>query len=450
MASTADETTLSNPFHLAHAISNIRTLIPVTLDIKTPNYQKWSHFFTVTVGRFSLTPLLLGLERPSNISNDDWTRGDFLLQSWIYSTITDDLSSMILSKTASAHDLWQALASLFTDNKEYRAIHLQEQFKSLKKSSLSIHEYCKLIKTTADSLADVGHEISDKQLVLQTLHGLPKNYSTIVNLISFQTPLPTFLQVRSLLQMEEVRIGIPDPSPQPTALYTNHHPPPQHPYPSGRGNGNYRGRGRGGGRGRGRNNRSSHPMQHYGFQQYSQPTWRYPTPPLNPIPSPNPPHPQVGVSSTIPPWQPSPQQAYHVLPPSPSFPVGSPSPQHSLPPPWSSPSAPSPWAPVFLAQPNAAATPSDFSHQFDSLTLRPPTDSTWYMDTGASSHMASDPGILSSLFNSRSNSLNYVIVGNGSTLPITSSGHTMLPNTPYHLSNTLIAPNLVKNLISVL
>lgn len=197
---------LPNPFHLAHALTNIKSIIPCTLDIKTPNYQKWSHFFTIVVGRFSLKPIIDDDSRHSNISPDDWQRGDYLLQSWIYGTISDDLSSMILSKSANAHDLWTALAFLFTDNKDYRAIQLEEQFKSLKKDSLSIHEYCQLLKTTADSLSDVGHPITDKQLVLQTLHGLPKPYGTIVNLISFQTPLPTFFQTRSLLQMEESRL----------------------------------------------------------------------------------------------------------------------------------------------------------------------------------------------------------------------------------------------------
>lgn len=119
---TLENTTLPNPFHLAHAITNIKTLIPVTLDIKNPYYQKWSHFFTIVVGRFALTDLLHGKDRHSHISLDDWTRGDFLLQSWIYGTISDDLSSMILSKTANAHDLWISLSSLFTDIKDYRAI----------------------------------------------------------------------------------------------------------------------------------------------------------------------------------------------------------------------------------------------------------------------------------------------------------------------------------------
>lgn len=121
---------------------------------------------------------------------------------------------MILSKTASAHDLWISLASLFTVNKDYRAIHLEEQFKSLKKGSLSIHDCYEKIKTTADNLEDVGQPITDKQLGLQTLHGLPKSYGTVVNLISFQNPLPTFFQSRSLLQIEEARISEPEPHSQ--------------------------------------------------------------------------------------------------------------------------------------------------------------------------------------------------------------------------------------------
>lgn len=55
---TQRHTTTNPPIHLAHAITNTKTLIPITLDIKTPNYQRWSHFFTITVGRFSLSPIL--------------------------------------------------------------------------------------------------------------------------------------------------------------------------------------------------------------------------------------------------------------------------------------------------------------------------------------------------------------------------------------------------------
>lgn len=154
MSTTTDNTNttpplLSNHFHFTHAITNITTLNPITLDIKTPNYQRWSYFCTITVGCFSLSNLLHGKPCPQNISLDDWERDDYLLQSWIYSTISDDLSSMIVSKTTSAHQ-FTSLASLFTDNKDYYTIQLEETFKFLKNGSLSIHDYCQTIKHTAD------------------------------------------------------------------------------------------------------------------------------------------------------------------------------------------------------------------------------------------------------------------------------------------------------------
>ena len=165
---------------------------------------------------------------------------------------------MVISPTATASDLWTALASLFTDNKDYRANVLEEQFKSLKKGTLSIHDYCQLLKTTADNLADVGHSITDRQLVLQTLHGLPKSYGTVANLISFQNPLPTFLQTRSLLQLEEHRLNEPDTTQ--TLFHITHQPS------RGIRGVNWRGRGR---RGRGSTGRGNfnHP-QHQGFNTY--------------------------------------------------------------------------------------------------------------------------------------------------------------------------------------
>lgn len=71
---------ISNPFHLAHVISNKKSFIPAILDIKNHNYQKWSHFFTITAGIFSLTDLLNGYPCPPQISVDDWQHGDYLLQ----------------------------------------------------------------------------------------------------------------------------------------------------------------------------------------------------------------------------------------------------------------------------------------------------------------------------------------------------------------------------------
>ena len=73
----------------------------------------------------------------------------------------------------------------------------------------------------------------------------------------------------------------------------------------------------------------------------------------------------------------------------------------------------------------------------------------WYMDTGAAAHMASNPGILSRAapypFSSR------IMVGDGSSLPITHHGSSslLLPSSSLTLNSVLVSPSLIKNICSV-
>ncbi|GKA45187.1 ribonuclease H-like domain-containing protein [Tanacetum coccineum] len=71
------------------------------------------------------------------------------------------------------------------------------------------------------------------------------------------------------------------------------------------------------------------------------------------------------------------------------------------------------------------------------------------MDTGASSHLNSNVNNLRTVFNS---CLYLSIrVGDGKTIPVTNTGHSILPTLqrPLHLHNVLLTPNIIKNLISV-
>lgn len=79
----------------------------------------------------------------------------------------------------------------------------------------------------------------------------------------------------------------------------------------------------------------------------------------------------------------------------------------------------------------------------------PNTNTDWYMDTGATSHATNNTGNLTSYHSpSRLTSTN-IVVGNGSTLPILSTGSTHLTGRPFFLNHVLVSPAIVKNLISV-
>ena len=75
-------------------------------------------------------------------------------------------------------------------------------------------------------------------------------------------------------------------------------------------------------------------------------------------------------------------------------------------------------------------------------------NSPWVLDTGATSHMSSNDGILLSRL---SHSPSFITVGNGNSIPISCRGTSSIPIADYlfQLNNVLIAPHLVRNLLSV-
>ncbi|XP_015162132.1 putative uncharacterized protein DDB_G0284695 [Solanum tuberosum] len=97
----------------------------------------------------------------------------------------------------------------------------------------------------------------------------------------------------------------------------------------------------------------------------------------------------------------------------------------------------------------AAPSPTDIEAAMHTLGITPP-NANWYMNTGATSHMTSTQGNLTSYFNKRNKC--GIIVGNGQSIPIHGYGHTKLssPCPPLQfINNVLHAPHLVKNLVSV-
>ncbi|GJU86194.1 ribonuclease H-like domain-containing protein [Tanacetum coccineum] len=99
----------------------------------------------------------------------------------------------------------------------------------------------------------------------------------------------------------------------------------------------------------------------------------------------------------------------------------------------------------YVYDPNAK--PHDLA--FTAGTLHDPTTGAWNIDTGASSHLNNSINSLSTVFNSCL--YPSISVGDGHSIPVTNTGHSILPtiSRPLHLNNVLITPHIVKNLISV-
>jgi histone deacetylase 1/2 len=70
------------------------------------------------------------------------------------------------------------------------------------------------------------------------------------------------------------------------------------------------------------------------------------------------------------------------------------------------------------------------------------------MDSGATSHMTSLDGIL---LRRRPTPISSILIGNGTSILVTSHGHSVLPTTAsnFALNNVLVVPSIVQNLLSV-
>lgn len=456
----------SKSFHPALAVSNIRNHIPVILEMETVQYSTWAELFKVharsnnvlhhiipSTTKEPSTPITsssttgTGATQVVEVDADMWSTLDATVLSWIYATISNDLLHTIIELDATTMEAWERLRDIFQDNKHSRAVTLEHDFSTTRMENFSnASAYCQQLKSFADQLKNVGAPVSDSRLVLQLVSGLTAPYRGVGTLIRQSNPLPTFYQARSMLTLEESGLAkeatmasdsamvaasnddenisfVPSNSAQGKGQQYINRKQSQHD----RKNPNGRGGGRNTKGGNGRANKASPPGQHqqmpfwgWGpYANYGWPQWAAPPCPMptqgwaRPPPSNN----RPGVLGSRPQ-----QQAYQA---------------------YTTPMAPS------LTGQSGSSVPTYIAPAMHTMTLNPP-DPSWYMDTGATSHMTSSNGNLSSYFH-LSNHNSGIIVRNGHSIPVSGYGHTVLPssNTSLSLNNVLHAPKIIKNLISI-
>ena len=397
----------------AFGVTNIKTNIPIKLDLEDHNYDAWRELLQTHCLAFDVLGHIDGSSTPENADDARWHKRDSLVKLWLYGTLAEKLFRSSFKPGGTSRDIWLRIENQFRNNKEARAIQVDNDLRILEIGEMKIQEYCQKLKSYSDLLSNLDAPVADRTLVMYMLNGLNDRFDNIINVIKHRDPFPTFDAAQSMLEMEEKRVlkfnkasaTHKDNASSSTVLTvadekletSRPQQQRQHNY------NNNRGGRRNENRGRGRNNhqyytnwpQNQHWQSPYPQWQPRNPNWgSYYTPQLS--------QPQL--------MRPT-QQANMAMP---------------------------------LLQPT-----TDFAQAFNTMTLTDPSAGEWYMDSGATSHLAADPGILKSCLNK--NISHSVIVGNGSQIPVLATGNTTLHTSsrPLSLNRILIAPDIVKNLISV-
>ena len=133
-------------------VTHIKSYIPIVLDMQKMNYDAWRELVETHCLSFGVSGHLDGTSIPTNAEDTPWKERDGLVKMWIYGTISSSLLDTVLKTRCSARDLWVTIENLFRENKEARAIQLENELRSLTIEDMSVHEYCQVTRDTCELL----------------------------------------------------------------------------------------------------------------------------------------------------------------------------------------------------------------------------------------------------------------------------------------------------------
>jgi hypothetical protein len=118
-------------------VASVRTHVPVTLNLKTSNFTKWRMLICVLLGKYDL------LDHVNTVTavaarNPDWICEDYIVRSWLYGSITDEILDIIMAEDQTTQEAWSLITNLFLDNQMTRAVYLEAEFRAVVQGNLSI------------------------------------------------------------------------------------------------------------------------------------------------------------------------------------------------------------------------------------------------------------------------------------------------------------------------
>jgi len=187
------------------ATISVKSHVPVTLELRSCNYTKWSTYFTAMCSKFGLLKHIDGTAAPNPITAA-WAQNDYCVRTWLYGSVSESVLDFAMALDQTARELWVAIENHFNANKAPRSIYLSHEFHNINQGDLSIEEYGQKLKQAADRLRDVGEKVAESTLVLNLLRGANPKFSTTCDFIA-GTPNMTFATALDQFALKELRLA---------------------------------------------------------------------------------------------------------------------------------------------------------------------------------------------------------------------------------------------------
>ncbi|CAL9232749.1 unnamed protein product, partial [Arabidopsis halleri] len=264
-----------------YGVNNIKTHIPVILDLEESNYDAWRELFLTHCLSFDVLGHIDGTLLPANADDVAWQKRDGIVKLWLYGTLTPKQFQGSFVSGSTSREVWLRIENQFRNNKDARALRLDNELRTKEIGDMKVADYCREMKKLADSLGNVDAPVQDRTLVMYVLNGLNAKFDNIINVIKHRQPFPTFDDATAMLQDEEDRLKKaikPNPahidhSSSSTVLAVSEAPPANNSQRSGGQQFQNRGRGRGNNKYRGRGRSSFNSSRPPYLSNWNSPFW---------------------------------------------------------------------------------------------------------------------------------------------------------------------------------
>ena len=149
-----------------YGVSNIKSHIPVILDIDENNYDAWRELFLTHCLLFDVLGHIDGTLLPANAGDINWQKRDGIVKIWLYGTLTPKQFQGSFVSGSTSREIWLRIENQFRNNKDARALRLDNELRTKEIGDMKVADYCREMKKLADSLSNVDAPVQDRTLVM--------------------------------------------------------------------------------------------------------------------------------------------------------------------------------------------------------------------------------------------------------------------------------------------
>ncbi|KAJ3704768.1 hypothetical protein LUZ61_008473 [Rhynchospora tenuis] len=140
-----------------------------------------------------------------NPEYETWIQQDQLILAWILSSVSTSILAQVVNCETSA-TLWSKIQQIYASQSIARELELKLQLQTSKKGAKSCLQFTQHMQTLADRLRSIGSEISDHELMMYILQGLGTEFDNFVTAVTMQDTPPSLTKLNNLLLAHEARI----------------------------------------------------------------------------------------------------------------------------------------------------------------------------------------------------------------------------------------------------